>query len=103
MINSIFYIVLETVKAAQMHNGLRHRDFQRYRQYCARRLRRIRKSVKFTHGKGKIFLNKKVDAETATEARCVCVCVCVCARYDMYSQRVCIRLADSVLICAWLS
>ncbi|KAK1929138.1 Signal recognition particle subunit SRP68 [Phytophthora citrophthora] len=61
--------ILETVKAAQLQNGLRHRDFQRYRQYCTRRLRRIRKSVKFTHGKGKQFINKKVDAETATENR----------------------------------
>lgn len=63
--------VLETVKAAQLQNGLRHRDFQRYRQYCTRRLARIRKSVKFTHGKGKVFVNKKVDAESATEARYV--------------------------------
>ncbi|KAI9917726.1 hypothetical protein PsorP6_012356 [Peronosclerospora sorghi] len=61
--------ILETVKAAQLQNGLRHRDFQRYRQYCSRRLRRIRKSVKFTHGKGKQFINKKVDIETATENR----------------------------------
>ncbi|KAL3658051.1 hypothetical protein V7S43_016895 [Phytophthora oleae] len=61
--------ILETVKAAQLQNGLRHRDFQRYRQYCTRRLRRIRKSVKFTHGKGKQFINKKVDVETATENR----------------------------------
>jgi hypothetical protein len=64
-------LVLETVKAAQLQNGLRHRDFQRYRQYCARRLRRIRKSTKFTHGKGKAFLNKKVDVETASEVRYV--------------------------------
>jgi hypothetical protein len=63
------YKVLETVKAAQLQNGLRHRDFQRYRQYCTRRLRRIRKSMKFMHGKGKLYINKKVDAETATEAR----------------------------------
>lgn len=63
------HAVLETVKAAQMQNGLRHRDFQRYRQYCTRRLRRIRKSVKFMHGKGRAYVNKKVDAETATEAR----------------------------------
>ncbi|TMW69576.1 hypothetical protein Poli38472_001732 [Pythium oligandrum] len=61
--------ILETVKAAQLQNGLRHRDFQRYRQYCTRRLRRLRKSSKFTHGKGKAFVNKKVDAETATDAR----------------------------------
>lgn len=61
--------ILETVKAAQLQNGLRHRDFQRYRQYCTRRLRRIRKSAKFTHGKGKQFVNKKVDIETTTENR----------------------------------
>ncbi|CEG38668.1 signal recognition particle 68 kda protein [Plasmopara halstedii] len=61
--------ILETVKAAQLQNGLRHRDFQRYRQYCTRRLRRIRKSTKFTHGKGKQYMNKKVDIETATENR----------------------------------
>ncbi|TDH70331.1 hypothetical protein CCR75_003995 [Bremia lactucae] len=61
--------ILETVKAAQLQNGLRHRDFQRYRQYCTRRLRRIRKSAKFTHGKGKQFIGKKVDIETATENR----------------------------------
>ncbi|CAH0475639.1 unnamed protein product [Peronospora belbahrii] len=61
--------ILETVKAAQLQNGLRHRDFQRYRQYCTRRLRRIRKSVKFMHGKGKQYVNKKVDIETATENR----------------------------------
>ena len=65
----VLLLVLETVKAAQAQNGLRHRDFQRYRQYCARRLRRLRKSVKFLHGKGKAFVGKKVDAETATEAR----------------------------------
>ena len=63
------FAVLETVKAAQLQNGLRHRDFQRYRQYCSRRLQRLRKSTKFTHGKGKQFINKKVDVETATEAR----------------------------------
>ncbi|KAJ0402520.1 hypothetical protein ATCC90586_002690 [Pythium insidiosum] len=61
--------ILETVKAAQLQNGLRHRDFQRYRQYCSRRLCRIRKSTKFTHGKGKAFVPRKVDAETATDAR----------------------------------
>ncbi|GLE04321.1 hypothetical protein PINS_up013236 [Pythium insidiosum] len=61
--------ILETVKAAQLQNGLRHRDFQRYRQYCTRRLCRIRKSTKFTHGKGKVFVQRKVDAETATDAR----------------------------------
>lgn len=68
--NEVYAIpILETVKAAQLQNGLRHRDFQRYRQYCSRRLRRIRKSTKFLHGKGKAYVGKKVDAEIATDAR----------------------------------
>lgn len=59
--------ILELIKTSQMQNGLRHGDYMRYRQYCTRRLRRIRKSIKFTHGKGKQFLPKQVDAENAQE------------------------------------
>ena len=32
-----------TIQLAQLNNGLRHGDYQRYRQYCTRRLRRVRK------------------------------------------------------------
>jgi len=38
--------VLETAKAAQRANGLAHRDYLRYRQYCARRLRRLRRRLR---------------------------------------------------------
>ena len=38
--------VLSTIKNSQMQNGLRHGDYQRYRQYCSRRLHRLRKSLK---------------------------------------------------------
>jgi signal recognition particle subunit SRP68 len=55
--------ILEVVKTAQAQNGLRHNDHQRYRQYCTRRLRRVRKSVKFTYGKGRQFVHKEVTAE----------------------------------------
>lgn len=50
------------VKTSQLQNGLRHGDYRRYRQYCGRRLRRIRKSERFLHGKGKSFVHKKVTA-----------------------------------------
>lgn len=66
-------VVLETVKIAQLQNGLRHRDFQRYRQYCARRLRRIRKSTKLLHGKGKQFIQTSKQLETFEDPRYVLV------------------------------
>nr|CCA20089.1 signal recognition particle putative [Albugo laibachii Nc14] len=61
--------ILETIKSAQMQNGLRHRDYQRYRQYCARRLRRIRKSTDFLHGKGKSYLKRPIEPEIVTDVR----------------------------------
>ncbi|CAD7972739.1 unnamed protein product [Amoebophrya sp. A25] len=45
--------VLKTARANQDANGLRHNDHYRYRQYCTRRLARLYKSAKRTHGKGK--------------------------------------------------
>lgn len=51
------------IKNSQLQNGLRHGDYRRYRQYCSRRLQRVRKSVKFTHGRGKAFLKKEITAE----------------------------------------
>ena len=35
------------IRAAQNAHGLRHGDYRRYRQYCARRLRRLRKAKDF--------------------------------------------------------
>jgi len=61
--------VLEMVKTAQQQNGLRHGDYQRYSQYCARRLRRIRQSIGVMYGRGKKYANVKIVAETAADAR----------------------------------
>jgi len=43
--------ILAMIKAGQLQNGLRHSDYQRYRNHCSHRLKRIRKSLKITHGK----------------------------------------------------
>ncbi|EFO22206.1 signal recognition particle 68 [Loa loa] len=51
--------ILQLVKDAQQKHGLRHGDYQRYRGYCARRVRRIRKSLGFTH------IHKGVSKHTA--------------------------------------
>ncbi|KAL3985399.1 hypothetical protein ACH3XW_38470 [Acanthocheilonema viteae] len=51
--------ILQLVKDAQQKHGLRHGDYQRYRGYCARRVRRIRKSLGFTN------IHKGVSKHTA--------------------------------------
>lgn len=52
--------VHEIAKGAQNQNGLRHGDYHQYRQYCTRRLKRVRSSrqVRFMFGKGKTFVQK---------------------------------------------
>ncbi|KAI3954268.1 hypothetical protein MKW98_018092 [Papaver atlanticum] len=51
-----------------MQHGLRHGDYTRYRRYCTAQLRRLYKSLKFTHGQGKY--NKRAITETiVTEVR----------------------------------
>uniref|UniRef100_A0A7S3ZB70 Signal recognition particle subunit SRP68 n=1 Tax=Lotharella globosa TaxID=91324 RepID=A0A7S3ZB70_9EUKA len=54
--------VLTTIKDSQSQYGLRHDDYTRYRQYCARRLRRVRKSEKFLHGRQN-FRKKKLESK----------------------------------------
>ncbi|XP_039131996.1 signal recognition particle subunit SRP68 [Dioscorea cayenensis subsp. rotundata] len=68
-INPKFSInVLQLLKSAQMQHGLRHRDYARYRRYCTARLRRLYKSLKFTHGRGK-FTRRAITESTVTEVR----------------------------------
>jgi signal recognition particle subunit SRP68 len=56
------------VKNAQSQNGLKHGDYKRYRHYCNRRLKRIRKALKFTYGRGK-FVNKPLTETNITELK----------------------------------
>ncbi|KAL3849548.1 hypothetical protein ACJIZ3_011430 [Penstemon smallii] len=60
--------VLQLLKSAQMQHGLRFGDYARYRRYCTARLRRLYKSLKFTHGRGK-YTKKSISASTVTEVR----------------------------------
>jgi len=41
--------ILKLIKDSQQKHGLRHSDYKRYSDYCARRIRRLRKSLKFTN------------------------------------------------------
>eukprot|EP00919_Chromeraceae_sp_WS-2016_P003641 GHVR01008867.1.p1 GENE.GHVR01008867.1~~GHVR01008867.1.p1 ORF type:complete len:107 (+),score=25.57 GHVR01008867.1:46-366(+) len=47
----LYLPVYEIVTRQRQHNGLRHHDYHRYRQYCTRRLDRVRTVVGFKHGR----------------------------------------------------
>ncbi|KAF8378074.1 hypothetical protein HHK36_029409 [Tetracentron sinense] len=75
--------VLQLLKSAQMQHGLRHGDYTRYRRYCTARLRRLYKSLKFTHGRGK-YTRRAITESNVTEVRYfvliipyIILCVCV--------------------------
>lgn len=64
--------VLQLIKEAQSQHGLKHGDFHRYRGYCARRLRRIRKSLGYSQSSGarhrSTFVKKKVTSDLVANA-----------------------------------
>jgi signal recognition particle subunit SRP68 len=61
--------VLPFIKEAQNQHGLKHGDYQRYRLYCSRRLRRIRKSLHFTHGHRNRYHKRPITAAVITDVR----------------------------------
>ncbi|XP_067860481.1 signal recognition particle subunit SRP68 [Heptranchias perlo] len=61
--------ILQIIKDSQQQHGLRHEDYQRYRGYCSRRLRRLRKALGFKMGNRHKFTGKKVTAEILSDNR----------------------------------
>ncbi|XP_051568035.1 signal recognition particle subunit SRP68 [Myxocyprinus asiaticus] len=61
--------ILQIIKDSQQQHGLRHGDYQRYRGYCARRLRRLRKTLGFKMGNRHKFTGKKVTVEMLSDNR----------------------------------
>ncbi|KAJ3646586.1 hypothetical protein Zmor_024168 [Zophobas morio] len=52
--------ILKVIKNAQQQHGLRHGDYQRYRGYCSRRIRRLRKVLKLPQGDRRHFKKRDV-------------------------------------------
>lgn len=55
--------VLCMIKKSQQQHGLRHGDYQRYRGYCSRRVKRLRKTLHIPQGDRRHY--KKKDVTTA--------------------------------------
>ncbi|KAJ7549597.1 hypothetical protein O6H91_07G059500 [Diphasiastrum complanatum] len=66
--NKYGFNLLHLIKTAQAQHGLKHGDYKRYRGYCTARLRRLYKSLKFTHGRGK-YVPKPILEATVTSVR----------------------------------
>jgi len=52
--------IIYVIKDAQQQHGLRHGDYQRYRGYCSRRIRRLRKVLKLPQGDRRHFKKRDV-------------------------------------------
>ncbi|XP_014206574.1 signal recognition particle subunit SRP68 [Copidosoma floridanum] len=59
--------ILKIIKEAQQQHGLRHGDYQRYRGYCSRRLRRLRKVLKVPQGDKRHYRRRDVTALMVTD------------------------------------
>ncbi|CAG2110757.1 unnamed protein product [Medioppia subpectinata] len=69
--DSITFEILHVVKEGQSQHGLKHGDYHRYRQYCSRRLRRIRRSLNYVQSSGKTrptYQQKVVTNQLVNEA-----------------------------------
>uniref|UniRef100_A0A8C5AU09 Signal recognition particle subunit SRP68 n=1 Tax=Gadus morhua TaxID=8049 RepID=A0A8C5AU09_GADMO len=61
--------ILQIIKDSQQQHGLRHGDYQRYRGYCSRRLRRLRKTLGFKMGNRHKYTGKKITEEMLSDSR----------------------------------
>lgn len=55
--------VLRIIKELQQQHGLRHGDFQRYRGYCTRRVKRLRKTLNLPQGDRRHFKKRDVNLQ----------------------------------------
>ncbi|XP_053670208.1 signal recognition particle subunit SRP68 [Anopheles nili] len=54
--------ILRVIKDMQLQHGLRHGDYQRYRGYCSRRVKRLRKTLNLPQGDRRHYKKRNVSA-----------------------------------------
>eukprot|EP00190_Bangiopsis_sp_CCMP1999_P003712 CAMPEP_0198729352 /NCGR_PEP_ID=MMETSP1475-20131203/17435_1 /TAXON_ID= ORGANISM="Unidentified sp., Strain CCMP1999" /NCGR_SAMPLE_ID=MMETSP1475 /ASSEMBLY_ACC=CAM_ASM_001111 /LENGTH=607 /DNA_ID=CAMNT_0044491969 /DNA_START=41 /DNA_END=1864 /DNA_ORIENTATION=+ len=57
--------VLQVVKSEQMSNDMKNANYRRYHQHCTNKLRKLRKNLKFGHGRGKTFQKREITLDVA--------------------------------------
>ncbi|KAI7808146.1 signal recognition particle subunit SRP68 [Triplophysa rosa] len=79
--------ILQIIKDSQQQHGLRHGDYQRYRGYCSRRLRRLRKTLGFKMGNRHKFSGKKVTVEMLKDNRYLLIVLIEAERAWSYAMQ----------------
>ncbi|XP_062402350.1 signal recognition particle subunit SRP68 [Sardina pilchardus] len=79
--------ILQIIKESQQQHGLRHGDYQRYRGYCSRRMRRLRKTLGFRLGNRHKFTGKKVTVEMLSDSRYLLVVLMEAERAWSYAMQ----------------
>uniref|UniRef100_A0A3B4DGH0 Signal recognition particle subunit SRP68 n=1 Tax=Pygocentrus nattereri TaxID=42514 RepID=A0A3B4DGH0_PYGNA len=79
--------LLQIIKDSQQQHGLRHGDYQRYRGYCSRRLRRLRKTLGFKMGNRYKYSGKKVTVEMVRDNRYLLLVVMEAERAWSYAMQ----------------
>jgi signal recognition particle subunit SRP68 len=51
------------IRELQQQHGLRHGDYQRYRLYCTRRVKRLRKTLNLPQGDRRHFKKREVNVQ----------------------------------------
>ncbi|ORX81532.1 hypothetical protein K493DRAFT_411954 [Basidiobolus meristosporus CBS 931.73] len=78
--------ILNICNDARNTYGLRHQDYQRYRQFCAGKIHRLRKSVEFSHGKGRTFQKKIITPDVVNDSRFLHIILFDCERAWSYAM-----------------
>ncbi|XP_012171630.1 signal recognition particle subunit SRP68 [Bombus terrestris] len=79
--------ILKIIKEAQQQHGLRHGDYQRYRGYCSRRLRRLRKVLKVPQGDKRHFKRRDITAMMVTDDKFLQVPLMMAERAWSYAMQ----------------
>ncbi|XP_016913688.2 signal recognition particle subunit SRP68 [Apis cerana] len=79
--------ILKIIKEAQQQHGLRHGDYQRYRGYCSRRLRRLRKVLKVPQGDKRHFKRRDILPAMVTDDKFLQVPLIMAERAWSYAMQ----------------
>ncbi|XP_017797746.1 PREDICTED: signal recognition particle subunit SRP68 [Habropoda laboriosa] len=79
--------ILKIIKHAQQQHGLRHGDYQRYRGYCSRRLRRLRKVLKVPQGDRRHFKKRDITSAVVTDDKFLQVPLVMAERAWSYAMQ----------------
>eukprot|EP00823_Brevimastigomonas_motovehiculus_P001122 TRINITY_DN11655_c0_g1_i1.p1 TRINITY_DN11655_c0_g1~~TRINITY_DN11655_c0_g1_i1.p1 ORF type:complete len:497 (-),score=168.96 TRINITY_DN11655_c0_g1_i1:86-1576(-) len=87
--------ILKTIKECQMSNGLRHDDYEFYRRYCTRRLRRLRENLRFVNPRHHFKL-KVLEPKHVIDARYLCLPLMKAERAWAYAMQLKNEINDNI-------